>query len=184
MQVLKISIQPELRRIQLLVEMSDPERLVTSQVPHLPRRLFRLLPEMATHRCENGHGLSFRQECRDTEIPHIFEHLIIELQGRAQPVEVLRGETEWDWSVDPWGQFHVTVEYENELLALGAIRLAEKMIRALDQKELETFALESEMEKLRLLAAVGRDFAPAPCRLSCSLELPDDALPHPKSLTG
>jgi hypothetical protein len=61
-------------------------------------------------------------ECRRTEIPHLFEHLIIELQSQAQPAEVLRGETEWNWTIDPRGRFHVHVDYENELLAIGAIR--------------------------------------------------------------
>jgi len=155
--VLEICVLPEVRRIRLMVEMPDPDRFLTSQVPHLPRMLFRRFPRLALHKCENGLGLSFRQECRKTEIPHLFEHLIIELQSQAQPAEVLRGETEWNWTVDPRGRFHVTVDYENELLAIGAIRLAEKIMLALDQRVIEMIDIANEMSRLRDLARIGRE---------------------------
>src|SRR5476649_2845544 len=103
--------------------MPDPDRYLTSQVPLLSHDLFRLLPEMADHTCHNDDGVSFRDECRRTEIPHLFEHLVLELQGRAENVGLLRGETEWDWRIDPRGFFTVSVDYENELLVFGAIRL-------------------------------------------------------------
>lgn len=157
MKVLDIHVLPDTRRIKLTVEMPDPDRFLTSQVPHLPRGLFRLFPRLAQHKCENGQGLSFRQECRRTEIPHLFEHLIIELQSQAQPAEVLRGETEWNWRVDPRGRFHVYVDYENELLAIGAIRLAERMMEAVDNRTSDSIDLAAEMARLRELARFGRE---------------------------
>lgn len=157
MRVLEICVVPESHRIKLMVQMPDPDRFLTSQVPHLPKMLFRMFPRMAMHKCENGLGLSFRQECRKTEIPHLFEHLIIELQSQAQPSEVLRGETVWNWTVDPRGHFHVSVDYENELLAVGAIRLAEKIMTALDRREIDLLDIDSEMARLRDLARLGRE---------------------------
>ena len=112
---------------------------------------------LARHKCENGLGLTFRQECRRTEIPHLFEHLIIELQSQAQPAEVLRGETEWNWTVDPRGRFHVQVDYENELLAIGAIRLAERLINSLDQRDIDHINVDREMTRLEDLARLGRE---------------------------
>jgi hypothetical protein len=159
-------VVPEERRIRLVVEMPDPDRFLTSQVPHLPKMLFSLFPRLASHKCDNGHGYTFRRECRSTEIPHLFEHLIIELQAQAQPTAVLRGETQWNWRVDPRGHFHVFVDYENELLAVGAIRLAERILRALDRRDLEAVDTEREMARLRELARIGRELAgegaPAP----------------------
>ncbi|MBC8104345.1 MAG: hypothetical protein H7Z41_17350 [Cytophagales bacterium] len=143
--------------MKLTVEMPDPDRFLTSQVPHLPRTLFRLFPRLAMHKCENGLGLTFRQECRQTEIPHLFEHLIIELQSQAQPTAVLRGETEWNWTVDPRGRFHVSVDFENELLALGALRLAERLINALDKRNLDGIDIDAEMNRLSALAKLGRE---------------------------
>ena len=157
MNVTDIWVIPQSHRIRLTVEMPDPDRFYTSQVPHLPQMLFQLYPSLARHKCENGRGYTFRRECRATEIPHLFEHLIIELQGQAQPTYRLRGETEWNWHVDPRGRFYVYVDYENELLAVAAIRLAEQVIRALDRRELEALNVRVEMERLREIARLGRE---------------------------
>lgn len=143
-------------RVKLVVEMSDPSRYSTEHAPHIPRLLFKLFPHLARHRCDNDNGYSFRKESRATEIPHLFEHLIIELQGQVQKSRVLKGETQWNWRIDPRGRFHVYVDYENEMLVLGAIRLAERVIRALDCRHIEELDLEAEIEKLSKLAEVGR----------------------------
>lgn len=170
MKVVEICVVPDARRIRLTVEMPDPDRFMTSQVPHLPRMLFRLFPRLTQHTCENDQGLSFRQECRKTEIPHLFEHLIIELQLQAQDTEILRGETAWNWREDPRGQFHVYVDYENELLAVGAIRLAERVLNALDRRDIECLDIKSEVSRLRDLARIGRDLMGETAR-SPALEL-------------
>lgn len=143
-------------KVKLVVEMPDPARYTTDTVPHLPRSLFRLFPHLAQHKCHNDQGYSFRRESMSTEIPHLLEHLIIELQTQAQRHEILKGETQWNWRVDPRGTFHVHVEYENEYLVLAAIRLAERIINALDRRELEVIDLDQEVEKLRRLAELGR----------------------------
>jgi hypothetical protein len=162
------------KRVKLVVEMPDPSRYSTAHAPHIPRLLFKLFPHLARHRCENDNGYSFRRECQETEIPHLFEHLIIELQGQAQRVSNLKGETEWNWRVDPRGRFHVYVDYDNEMLVLGAIRAAERIINALDSKSLDEIDTQREVTRLRELAALGaeirgplpveeKDGATAPC---------------------
>jgi hypothetical protein len=140
------------RICKLTVEMPDLDRYTTDKVPHLPRLLFKLFPHLEQHKCDNGRGYTFRKEAEATEIPHLLEHLIIELQGQSLPHTVLRGETQWNWRVDPRGRFHVYVQYENELLVLASIRLAEKVINALDNRELEVVNLPLELERLRSIA--------------------------------
>src|SRR5262245_65551278 len=81
-------------KVKLVVEMPDPNRYTTATVPHLPRSLFRLFPHLAQHKCHNDGGYSFRRESMATEIPHLLEHLIIELQTQAQRHEILKGETQ------------------------------------------------------------------------------------------
>lgn len=139
-------------RVKLVVEMPDPNCYSTKHAPHIPKLLFKLFPHLARHRCENDNGYSFRKECRSTEIPHLFEHLIIELQGQVYKSGTLRGETQWNWRVDPKGRFHVYVEYENEIVVLGAIRVAEKMIQALDSRQIDGIDVEEEIRQLRELA--------------------------------
>lgn len=143
-------------RVKLVVEMSDPNRYSTEHAPHIPRLLFKLFPHLAKHRCDNDNGYTFRKESRATEIPHLFEHLIIELQGQVQKSRILKGETQWNWRIDPRGRFHVYVDYENEMLVLGAIRLAERIINALDSRHADDINIEAEIEKLKELAEIGR----------------------------
>ena len=144
-------------RVKLVVEMPDPNRYSTEHAPHIPRLLFKLFPHLARHRCDNENGYTFRKESRATEIPHLFEHLIIELQGQVQKTRVLKGETQWNWRIDPRGRFHVYVDYENEMLVLGAIRLAERIINALDSRHIEDIDILKEIEKLRELAQLGNE---------------------------
>lgn len=142
-------------RVKLVVEMPDPDCYSTRHAPHIPKLLFKLFPHLSRHHCDNDNGFSFKRECRSTEIPHLFEHLIIELQGQVQQCGTLKGETQWNWRVDPKGRFHVYVEYSNELLVLGAIRVAERIIQALDSRDIDQVNVEEEIENLRKLAEAG-----------------------------
>lgn len=142
-------------RVKLVVEMADPNCYTTKHAPHIPKLLFKLFPHLARHRCDNDNGFSFRRECQSTEIPHLMEHLIIELQGQAQRSGVLKGETQWNWRVDPKGRFHVYVDYDNEILVLGAIRAAERIIRALDSRSIDQINVDDEIEQLKKLAKLG-----------------------------
>ena len=146
----------ENRVVQLIVEMPDPDRYTTDKFPHLPRKLFQMFPHLEHHECDNVRGKTFRKECQATEIPHLLEHLIIELQGQALPHSGLSGETQWNWKVDPRGRFHVYVQYENELLVLAAIRLAEKIINSLDNRELILLDMQKEIESLKEIAQLGQ----------------------------
>ena len=147
----------------LVVEMLETEAFTTEGRPHIPRILFKLLPQLATQHCFNDEGLSFRREAQATEIPHLFEHLIIEIQDQVRRGigAPLSGETSWNWTVDPRGRFYVTVDYDNELVALGAIRLAENVINTLDSRDLgriEALNINREISRLREIAKISRRF--------------------------
>ena len=145
-------------RAKLVVEIPESEPFTTHERPRIPRILFKLFPHMATQRCYNDAGFSFRREALATEIPHLFEHMIIEIQdqvrrGVGQP---FAGETQWNWTVDPRGRFYVMVDYDNEIVALGAIRLAERVINALDSKDIGQIDMAREITRLRDLAKLSR----------------------------
>jgi hypothetical protein len=147
-------------RVKLVVEIPDTDAYTTNEVPRLPRILFKLFPHMATQRCYNDAGYSFRREAQATEIPHLFEHLIIEIQDQVRRGvgAPFAGETHWNWTVDPRGRFYVMVDYDNEIVALGAIRLAERVINALDSKDIAQFDMSREITRLRELAKISRRF--------------------------
>lgn len=170
----------DVNRVKLVVEMPDPDRCTTESAPHIPRSLFRLFPHLAHHKCHNGRGFSFQREAMATEVPHLLEHLIIELQAQAQHHEVLKGETQWNWRVDPRGTFHVHLEYQNEQLVLAAIRLAERMVNMLDRGSVDDVDLDCEMERLRKIAALGSDDAGPSLRGA----VPGQEVSPPRELAG
>lgn len=144
--------------VRLVLEIADPASYTTQGEARIPRRLFKMFPRMAAQRCSNGRDYSFRREAQDTEIPHVFEHLILEIQdqvhrGAGVP---FAGETQWNWTRDPRGRFYVTVDYDNEIVALGAIRLAERVINALDSKTIACLDMPREIARLRDLARLSR----------------------------
>jgi len=145
--------------MKLTVQMPETGAFTTLGMPHLPKRLFRLFPQLNRHKCENDYGYTFRRECRDTELPHLLEHLIIELQSQAEPHGLLCGQTMWNWRQDPRGRFHVYVDYTNEVLAIAAVRLAERIIKAIDGRDMEHVDVEVEMVRLKEIARIGRELA-------------------------
>ena len=142
----------------LVVEIPETEAFNTAERPHLPRMLFKLLPRIASQHCENDEGHSFRREAQSTEIPHLFEHIIIEIQDQVRRGVGIpfRGETHWNWTVDPRGRFHVTVEYDHEMVALAAIRLAERIINAIDSRDIASLDMSREISRLRDIAKLSR----------------------------
>jgi hypothetical protein len=154
-------------RLHLTVQCPVWRPFRTGDAPHLPRKLLQLFPDLALDECLNDFGLSFEKECEDTEIPHLFEHLVMEMQGQATaPRRALTGVTYWDWTVDPRGCFHVEIDYENLFLAIGAVQLAERLINAIDQRRPESVDLDGELMRLKALAeltcvgSVGRRSTP------------------------
>ncbi len=148
----------------LAVEIPETEAFTTAGRPHIPRILFKLLPQMASQRCYNEDGHSFRREAQATEIPHLFEHLIIEIQDQVRRGigSPFTGETHWNWTVDPRGRFYVTVDYDNEIVALAAIRLAESVINALDSRDIARIDMPREIGRLRELAKLTRRLSAPP----------------------
>ena len=151
-------------RAKLVVEIPETDAYSTEEAPQIPRILFKLFPRMASQRCHNDSGFSFRREAQATEIPHLFEHLIIEIQDQVRRGigAPFAGETHWNWNVDPRGRFHVMVDYDDELVALGAIRLAERVINALDSKDISSIDMPREITRLRELGKLSRRIMSSP----------------------
>lgn len=133
------------------VDVGDGEHCRTDEHPHLPDRLFDVLPSIRHHSCDNDERLSFEAEAQDTEIAHLIEHLVIELQVQAIG-GALSGETSWDWTRDPHGCFHVAVGYDNRDLAVGSVRLAMRIINAIDARQAGSIDIDREVARLRRIA--------------------------------
>lgn len=105
--VCEVSVAPGARRF------TTPELLarVCAQHPNLPR-----------HACVNDEGDTFGAVMERTSLPHLLEHLVIDLQAQEASDEdaVFVGTTEW---LDEFaGRARVEVSFIDDLVALRAFR--------------------------------------------------------------
>jgi len=117
--------------VDVIVRFAADEPLRSSAYPRLPGRLLELLPKLALHDCENDRERPFVAELGDTELAHVFEHVTLELMARAGSPRTTRASTTWDFRRDGRGVFHVAIAYDDDLVALGAIKLADALLRHL-----------------------------------------------------
>jgi hypothetical protein len=106
------------------VRVAEDALMRTSASPGLPERSFALLPGLRRHVCRNEAGRPFADELAETETAHLFEHVACELMALAGSPRSLKGETRWDFERDGRGTFRVCIEYEDDLVALGALKSA------------------------------------------------------------
>lgn len=98
-------------RIKMMM-LKDP--INTSEIPHTYYILKKLLPNVLTTECFNDQNLPFSQEVKNTEIGHLFEHILLEYMCQLKITRgcrsaVFEGRTRWNWERDPRGLFHISV---------------------------------------------------------------------------
>jgi len=121
-----IRVAPE--RVSAVVVFEPSEAWRTSEAPWLPARMLAALPGLKGHRCESGSANTFAEELEDTELAHLLEHAALELMAMAGSPDTLRGETSWDFKRDGRGTFHVSLEYDDDLVCIAALTTASEAI--------------------------------------------------------
>lgn len=100
--------------------------LYSSQVAGLTDGLLAVLPHLAEHRCHNRHDLPFAEELNDSELGHVFEHVVLALLTRHGIFT--RGQTTWNWQRDPIGTYHVTVATGKRLAVKECLLTAQAIL--------------------------------------------------------
>lgn len=101
--------------------------------PELVARVRTAHPLVPLHTCVNDEGDTFAAVMDHTSIPHLLEHLVIDLQTQAaQEVSdenaVFVGTTEW---IDEFaGRARIEVSFTDDLVALRAFRDATAFLNA------------------------------------------------------
>jgi len=97
-----------------LVQQVKRELVSTAALPLTSFVLAKTIPTIFENDCFNNSGLTFREEVKDTEIGHLFEHLILEnlkLESLKENIySDFRGETYWDWKKECFGRFNIDIE--------------------------------------------------------------------------
>lgn len=120
-------------RIKMMM-LRDP--INTADIPHTYQILKKLLPNVLTTECFNEQNLPFRQEVKNTEIGHLFEHILLEYMcqlkiTRGYSSAVFAGRTRWNWERDPRGLFHISVNcpLRDHLILKDALHMSIALMR-------------------------------------------------------
>lgn len=114
--------------VEAVLVFDADEPLRTSDVLGSRERALAVLPGLAGHDCNNEIGTGFGEELADTEFAHLLEHSALEVMALAGSPESLPGETVWDFRRDGRGVFHVRLGYDHDLVCIGAIQSAMKVV--------------------------------------------------------
>jgi hypothetical protein len=145
----RVDVSPQ--RVEALVRVTEPGLVSTAAAPGLPGRALELLPGLARHTCENGSAHGYIAELADTETPHLLEHVACELMALSGSPRSLRAETRWDFSADGPGVFRVRLSYDDDLVALGALRHGVDVVEWLLCRPAEKPDIELIVSKLAAL---------------------------------
>ena len=96
--------------------------------PSRAKYLAEMYPTLAAHACVNRRGDTFDLVMEGTSVPHMLEHLVIELQTRASedPDAVFVGTSEWEDELA--GIARVQVSFTDDLQALRAFNDATQIL--------------------------------------------------------
>lgn len=117
--VQKLTVRADRIVVDLLCDPASP-----STTPDLAARARALRPNLARHACINEKGQTFGAVMDRTPIPHLFEHLVIDVlvETSGEESDVFVGTSEW---VDrAAGTARVEVSFVDDLEALAAIKQA------------------------------------------------------------
>ena len=99
--------------------------------PVLAARVCASFPNLPRHACVNGAGDTFGAVMEATSLPHLLEHLVIDLQTQAAPPDA-SPDTAYvgitRWTDENAGRAHIEVSFTDDLVALRAFRDAARFL--------------------------------------------------------
>ena len=126
MRIQELVVTP--KAVEAVLRFDDDEPLNTGRLTGFGDSMTGHLPGLRGHRCDNGKGRTFVDEMRETELAHVVEHAALEIMAMAGSRDTLAGRTSWDFSADGRGVFHVRVECDDSVVAVGALRCAASLV--------------------------------------------------------
>lgn len=97
-------------RTDLTIQLHSPI-VTTRYYPQTVGLLDEHVPTIFQGKCFNYNSVPFRTEAEDTEIPHLFEHILLEFLFLDDSTETYTGKTYWNWDTDPSGLFRISINH-------------------------------------------------------------------------
>lgn len=135
-----IEMLPSIDKTQLVMRITGPT-INTHGIPATKKILKSSLPSILRSKCFNENNFSFSREVKNTEIGHLFEHILLEYLcalkiSAGHKDSVHNGLTSWNWKKDARGTFHITIDAgvkDREFLLLAleqAVNLTVKIMQS------------------------------------------------------
>ncbi len=120
-EIQKVSVGPEY--LTARVRIGDGYPLMTNEDLDGTTRVWRLMPQIASHICVGDGGKTFREVMGATELAHLLEHVAVELMARTNlGDDVSYGRTK---AVDGVARtYHVQLICPDDVLCVGALSSA------------------------------------------------------------
>lgn len=121
----------------------------TSDIPQTLEFLTNNCPSVLRTQCFNDKNLPFSLEVKETEIGHLFEHILIDklctlkIKNGAKSA-ILNGNTSWNWQKNPYGSFQILIDLgQNDLeLLIEGLKTSINITRKLMTPLFEATILE------------------------------------------
>lgn len=93
------------------VKSKNDRDVYTSYYPHMYKVLLKEIPDVLRTECFNENNLSFKQEVLNTELGHLFEHILIQkmsdIKMEKGEYTTFDGRTSWDWKANSYGTYNI-----------------------------------------------------------------------------
>jgi len=118
---------------RLICEVSVPDPSFRHTNSAIAQRLSAWFPSLKHHACVNAVGRTFGCVMGRTSMPHVLEHLVIELQTRASDDSQAMFVGTTEWVDEAAGIARVQVSYLDDLQALRSLSEALDILNGIDE---------------------------------------------------
>lgn len=113
------------KRTRVVCDVYVPNPKHRRTTPELAAYIVERFPDLPKHTCVNDYGPAFASVIENTSLPHLLEHLVIDLQLQQNAPQAT-GFSEWiDASA---GRARVEVSFTDDLVVLRAFREAARIL--------------------------------------------------------
>ena len=134
-----LAVQVDEESAEMVMYLKTPFQ-TTKSLPHTHEMLNEYLPGVLCTRCFNKENLPFCEKVKDTNLAHLFEHILLEYlieeRGKYADEKIsYKGVTSWDWreGKDAVGTYRISISitHEETMVLHNALRKAIELVERL-----------------------------------------------------
>lgn len=138
----RLYIDADKKKTSITMDMLTPF-LTTKSLENVKLFFLQNIPGILKNRCFNDANLPFEKEIEQTELGHLFEHMILEFLCREKRLlgysnVLYNGRTRWNWEKERKGIFHIAINTgtaEKEILNKALVSSVDLINKLLDNSE-------------------------------------------------